>query len=1475
MSLKNPLIPIKVYKWNSPTDKELITFDQIYQDFTIEDAVNRIGTYIKEGDLFYAWINDKPLLFDIANKKWDGYNVNPFKARDIMSPQLDEPVEYEYHNQDLFIGYKYVNIVFSSDLPKNLAKNKYYFSDLKPQSVKQYKKQDEKLASLARIDASSIKIVSENFTRINYHFKLKNITLPILFDNIHASKYIDMIQWIDDSSRVLYKLYKKHKIKNDWFRSWTNLERVNKINVINIYSVVSRSGFCKISVDSQNNVLFNYIFDARSYTRLKDVMHHKKNVIKILENIVKQKIRLSDLSLNSNIRLEAHNSVFKTFLKKIGEYIDIFHVIKSDMTKNKMSITCTYKRSSNYAQNTDIYDYIRSRIALGLGRQEIAEELNNLGVIGNIDDMIMGEMNMASHSDIPKNKINLTNNGTIVLIQPYSTGYVVNITNCPNLLEMEYMLFWLQKIIFGTVNAKAVQAQQPLQPVVLPVIPSKTPSPSQSDSSSVDQGSIDFDLDSFGGAVGKSSYLITMLQQADKELFSENYARDKCQNPSQPIVLTRDEKDALEKNNQLHFDNIIEYGSSPSIQNYYACPRLWCPQSKVPLSVDDPNAKCPLENEKPMQMIWNNDITKKRYVKLIKPNEKGMCVPCCMKKPPKADDINKCKANIANIGNVSKEEEKALSIDNSIAVDQYYIMNQSAPIPSGRYGVIPENLHNVLFSGQKVAHEQCNKVIQKSQPCFVRKGIENSKYDSIVLAICDILGFKKKKDYVKDIKKRLSIATFLSLDNGEICKQFMSMKEIVVDENAKLLKKLNAFKTANKKLWNISDDGDMARQLNIFYAYNKYLDFIAADDFHIEKNAKFVCSLMSILYGTTPLIWERVDKDGDLYLQCPGEYAMLDMIPSVCMLVKEGRYYEPIELKTRGNDITRIFKLNEFPMLQQVIMSNCFAKNNNSIYRKVYALNNWIKSKVALQNSGNFIIKRVLINNDLSISKMLTTGNILIEFENITISYLPWIMKDCGITNVMFYDDLVGKKLNIKMLAKDLDIFSDKCVELGVTLNAGNIVKSNDIEINTMLILSQDNLPSTPIIHKTNNDTRELYKTAKKNRKDKWYELQKMVATNILRKYSDEELDKLDMMKREQRVAQLMKENFSDKIPHKSKIRIILEEMPFSSLSAGIKKWLTNIVINAKYDFLSSTVSSNKNEFVFSQNAFIINGIKNIPQYLLMGYHKALPNDLHLNINNIEFNDVNVNNINSKNNETITQLPDMLLNGKPEKLGSKWIMHKKSKWSNMVFMKTEYNRDLLQQFVNWLSKNLGLALTYKDVLGSTVQKYFDILDDKEAMFTILQDQSYFNAWLAVSKKKLPTVQIFWDQYYSRLSAEQRRKLMSQILDDDLLYPNDLHIEAISGLFNLSILTLHRGKYGKFDSANARGDVGDLIVSSTLYPARNNINARPLIIFNKVNEKKYSAYYLVVEAKDTKPFYMKLSDIPYNIKILVDAHLSSE
>ena len=1498
---KTPFTTVNVYRWKSDTEKILYTFNEsmgtikenIYQDDTIETALNKIASFITESDnvSFYAWVNKTPLLFNIKQNKWKGYNINPFKSQNQQSDSLKEPIEYSYNINDLFT-YNKINIVFAQDLPPLLQKNKYYFSDLKGQTYKFYKKHNDKLTLLKNIDSSVVKIMPEYYYRISLHqpIQLDNI-LPDIFDKLHTSKHIDMIQWIDDSSKILYKLSKKQKIKNELFHSITNIDKIDKINVINIYSMMSRNSFCKISIDDYS-ISFNYILDNRAYTTLSTITAHKIQLQAILENSLKFHMKLEEISMNVRARIEVVNSLFTMVTKKVSENIDIFHIVKNTTT-SKQTLTAIYKRSVNYSQSTDIYDYIKSRINIGISRKEIIDELSNLGVTGDLEtmiqdvlDMMLQEVEIAQKPN--PNQPKILDNGTVVIIQPHSYGYDVSITNCANTTELNYLLFWLSKIIATTISKKPIKQVKEPSP-----IKQKTPSTSSSDYDSLDDELNNLQIDGGyprklnnpvkTGKSKKNNYLITMLQQADKELFGENYARDKCQNASQPVVFSKKHKELLEKNNQLNFDNIIEYGSSKDNTNFYACPRLWCPTSKVPLSVDDPNAKCPIEGEEPMMMLWDNDKDKKRYVKLIKPNDKGMCAPCCGKKQPDIGKTSECLAFLKDNELPDKDNLKNISPDQKPNNDKEnkendnYIMNQPAPIPDGRFGSIPKSLHDILFYDKNIKHESCLNFLNKTHSCFVRKGINNNRTDSCILAISDLLGIGSKKEFVKKIKNNLDLVTFISLDNGNICLQFMNMREIIPEDNKTLIKQFNIF-NKNTTLCNLPLDSNMSRLLNIYLAYSKYIEYISSDDFTAEKKPEYIYSLVNVLFKTNILVCEKITKTNEIFFNCPSQSEInSDLNPIVGIILKEDKYYEPIELKMRRSSPVKLFKINDYPKLKEII-SQCNSgedKDDIIMFNNIYTLNNWLKTK-QLKNSKKFALKNVIINDDLTIDKLLTNGNILLRFKKISISFLPVLLKNFNLShdNIVFYSDIVGHEYKINLQKDDLHMFLDICNNLNIYVTIGQLTDMNNEkmkEVYSLLKIVSTQHSNNIMLHTNYNN--EFYKNIAedKSKANAFYDLQKMVVKTILQKYSDEELASINSLDRATRISKL-KELFNhhgNKI-NKMNIQMIIEEIPIDS-KISLKKWLSTSIIHTKYNFFSSKVDDvrNKDEFVFSQNALVKNGKKEIPDYLL-AFHKSLPNNRYVP-DEEKYINYNIDEVQVDNSAPLPSI----FTGTQEKLPGKWRIHAKSKISDMVFIKGTYGQNTIPEFTEWLANRVGMNnVKYTNVISATNQKYFDALNNKNAMLELLQDHSMFHNWQIAVKKTVSTVHVFWDSIYSKLTSEVRLEYMKKILNSGKLYPNDLHILSICDLLNVSILVIQRGKYGKYDAFDNRGGNADLVISSSFFPATHNMESRPVIILNKISDKKnlYYAYYIVVDKNAPESIYLKYNDSPDYIKNLISAHL---
>jgi hypothetical protein len=1470
--MKDPFEIIKVYRWKSLTEKELYVFDAdglykgdgiiikeaLLKDDTIDTVLNKICVYIQQNNnlRLYAWKGNNPLLYSINKILWKGYNVNPFKSSNLNSSELKESITYEYHKDKLF-NYKSIDIVFENDLPKDLQNNKYYFIDLKIQTLKYYKKQDEKLLYLKNLNSNNIKLTKQIYNRVDFFVKLENIILSDVFENIQTSNIIDMVQWIDDLSKIMYKVYIKHHISNEYFNNWTNIDKINKINIINIYSIISKNSYCKIIIDNDGSILFKYILDTRRYIKWEDIELHKNNIINILSSIIKKSIKPKEISLNVNLNFEINNGSMKVLLSKISENVNIFHVID-----NKQNIiTCTYKRSSNYAQNIDIYDYIKSRINLGISRSELIQELTNLGISGNLEALIDNDL------DVPEqDKIKIKETGTYITIQIYSQGYNVSINNCPNNEELNYLIFWITKIMsISILSGKLLKKEQPLL-----MLPPKSPTPISSDSSSIEHGSIDFDLEggSKGSGVGVyQNYFIDMLQQADKDLFVDNYARDKCQNKFQPIVLSQENKSKLEKNNQLHFDNIVEYGSNPNNQNFYACPRVWCPISKVPLDINNSNAKCPLENEEPMYLYFDNDKNKKRYVKLIKQNDKGICVPCCMKKEPKIDEINKCKIFLKK--DIKKESKEIIpaNVPPTIIdrIDENYIMNQSAPISLGRFGSIPEYLHNILFDGQNIPHNSCTKTLNKTHSCFIRSGINNNKNDSIILSIMELLNIKNKKDFINDIKKKLDILTFISLENGLVCKHFMNLN---MSDNIKI--DYNNFKKSKLNNINIKDT---TRAYNIYYAYYKYISYLSSNDFVNEKNPIYLYSLIRILYNIEILIFEKYPNIDEIFYLCHG--ITNDLNPTIGFIIKDNKYYEPIILKMRSENPQKLFKMNDFPLVKSIV-SKCNTNINYDVYKNLYSLYNWLHTNI-LKNTYSFEINTVFINDDLTISKILTNRNILIKFNPFGIILLPDMLKDFNLSHnqIKFYQEIVDKQYLISVNRSDLDLFINKCNEYSIECLYGivdNKNSPNEKELRSRITMTADKIHNDYLIY-TDNMT-EYHNSINKIKKisKKWYELQKYVAYIIIKNFDNikNKINNLDRLTKLQKLEELFKN-----IPNKElrKIRLILEEIPIRSIDE-IKKWLSYISFSYKYDYLSDIIHKKGKEFIFSQIALNKNGIKEIPAFLLK-YHYSLPNQLE----KIDENIINIE-LSHKNKEENIELP-AIFNGTINKLPSKWYISRKSDWSNYVKIISKYNSNTVPDFVKWLSDILALKITYNDILQSSKKKYYDVIyehntddNEKKVMLELFSDPYYFNAWKNKLNKICKTPQIFWDKYYSKLTYQKKINYLNSILENNIEYPNDLQIATISQQLNISILLLHRARYGEMTDENVRGDIKDFQTSSTLFPANSNIIQRPLIIFYKDIDKnaQYTKYHIVIDSRNPKKINFKYDDYPKEIKLLINWHL---
>ena len=1457
----------------------------VYEDDNLETAINKIAKSIYNSDRFYVWKGNISLLFNIDNIKWTGYSANPLNAINLKSKQLKEPVNYNY-NIGLF-PYNSINIIFEKDFPE-LKNNPYYFTDKTFPPLSQIIAKENILKSLETIETKPIIDVTTSIHKYELTSKLKkSYELVELFEKLNTNTTIQFIQWINDNYKIIYKLFKFNKLTKDKFIQWTDIKKLPSINCINCYSILTTGTYAKLTINQDMSILLSYTINLRKNINWSEIHKNIKEISEYAITYLNQKLLFDELSIKANIVFEVENVAIQNLKKKLSEYVDIFDILKS----NKETINLIYKRSSNYnKQGFDAHLYVKNCLFLGLEEEDIISQLiilNNDISIQEAKDLLKSEQELIYEMEQQniKQQDNIINKiNTIVIIQSYKNGFLINIINIPNKKELENIIYWLSKIISSAVQKTKTQITK--KPIVV-----KSPSPSLSDDDDNDEsklGKLSFSSSSSsssssisGGALGKKqhSYFINLLQKADKDLFQNNYARTKCQAVNQPVVFSQEYKKILQKNGNYHFDNELLYGSKADIKNVYTCPRRWCPQSKVPLDPENPNAKCPIDNEEPMDMFFDNDPTKKRFVKLIKPDENNVCVPCCFKKPPKADELNKCKF----YNDIPAPAEVVAN------KDENYLVNTS-PIEVGRYGAIPQSLHELLFPNVKFT--LCSKMLNKTDKCIVRRGIihktskkiKNAQTDSIINAIAYGLDFKSKELFISDIINRLDLITFMSLENGNVCKAFIDQLPIIPENNKKMVEELKEhlikFKL-NTKITNIDNiNYKLSRLLSIFNSYKKFIEYLRSNDYPTGKSPFFLYSLISILYNILLVIWEKQGETTSIL--CPYYTSFEDLIGSmelnnqVLMLFKEKNYYEPVELKLKGVDGEKLINLNEYKHIKRLFKECSLLKNkyneNYSIFNNIYSLNTWIKSSL-LKIKEKFIISSVVINNDLSISHFITREGFFIITNKISISFLNRIIIDLDINEIVFYDDIIDKQIDINLIITDYNLFIEQCKLLNINYDFGELTTTTKTEYYYSLTVKK--LPLTnDIIHSQIIDDLYKYQLVNKNKNKKWYQLQLMIYLKLLN-LPDAKFNELLSLNKETRITRLFKELDLEKNPEKSKLRIILEETPFIS-KKHVKKFLNDFIIYFKYDFLNPLIKENKYQFLFSQVAIQ----REIPAKLLI-YHPSTPN---ITFNSFENKDYVYNN---DDVAEIVQLP-VLFKGNLEKLNSKWIMHKKSKWSNMLYIRNDnYDRNSLKELYLWLATLLNIKTTYADLEKSAlndIQKIFNS-KDYELMKPLLKelfDDPYFNKLLVKAiGKKYTNFNIFWDKYYNLKSVEEHKDILRTIFTSatEPLYPNDHFIMAMCKILNINIINIHRSKYGINDKKEpvVRGDVEDLLLSSTFYkaPTQNYLN-RPLIIFYKYNNSNNTIYNVIVDSTISpigeKSIYMRIKDIPQAIKYLIDEHL---
>ena len=414
------------------------------------------------------------------------------------------------------------------------------------------------------------------------------------------------------------------------------------------------------------------------------------------------------------------------------------------------------------------------------------------------------------------------------------------------------------------------------------------------------------------------------LQRHDIRLFkftSDKLSYSKqCQRNTQPQVLNYNpELNPKIKRNSYTY--AIKYGSNPDKQNYFMCPKVWCPKCNIPINYDDIKdtikkvtrkqavcemGKCPYGDHN--VFIETSDKHSKTsnglYPGFIKnKHPEGYCLPCC-----KTNDMRNPKYS----GHKLLKEclNKNNNSNNNDNVEQKYILDANKiPLNKNRFGAISVYLQRLFKNKYKHGN------LEIGNKYFVRVGCTNNINQSFFEAISKIISDLTKNEFtITDLKRNIvskinnntiSKKLFKSLNNGNLeltfkkgvtdnpienFKKYFKSDDIFIDEHffIDLFSRpgilfpngINIFILSSNTIkcysgCNLEDIYDLNRDSIYIYNHNKYYEPIYLLKYFkrnvIEKVITFnpVYSEPSIIYNLInkycksyhDIDWKRLLKD--------------------------------------------------------------------------------------------------------------------------------------------------------------------------------------------------------------------------------------------------------------------------------------------------------------------------------------------------------------------------------------------------------------------------------------------------------------------------------------------------------------------------------------------------------------------------------------------------------------------------------------
>ena len=440
----------------------------------------------------------------------------------------------------------------------------------------------------------------------------------------------------------------------------------------------------------------------------------------------------------------------------------------------------------------------------------------------------------------------------------------------------------------------------------------------------------------------------------------------------QPILLSKEEKDKIDKEHPGSYGKALEYGTDPNNPFYYICPRFWCLKTNSSMTEEEVKSGiCGKIIPKDATVIpegaYVYEFTDDKYHKDNKGNYRqhfpgfkdskshpqGYCLPCCFNNwnaPQQIERREQCMKTDASVK--ITEPIKAQNTQYVVGIDKY-------PIPQYRWGFLPPSIETFLGSDHLKAVMKNNyALIKQNIPVFLRYGVEQSSKHSFIGCLADIYanqqGYVSKKQKiqsptVKDmqliLRDAITLDLFLQYHNGSLASIFQPKRieetEYYIDAKTQHQCKIDEIvrqKYASTVFYK-SIDLIVPAQCDFLNdtiaSYENFLKYIQDENSIIDHTYLWdaVCFANPKLFknGLNLVILRILNNDvtDNVELLCPSNsYSkqLYDPNKETLILLKHDEFYEPIYLyenKSGGGHSIKTFssKQSNIKNIQYVLQT--------------------------------------------------------------------------------------------------------------------------------------------------------------------------------------------------------------------------------------------------------------------------------------------------------------------------------------------------------------------------------------------------------------------------------------------------------------------------------------------------------------------------------------------------------------------------